>query len=164
MGRSVPDGNRRWEPVPELTFAYRPGQEDFPLVDRSSRAPQPRRPGIALRKQVAPSPSQGQEEATPQRQCPWCGSINTKFFKRGLTGPTDERDQYVTCEDCGRLTYEIVSRTSRDMRVGQFRAGGPFRDNARQTKYTITRVLKAGMNEVLLYLKPNIPGPNDDPK
>lgn len=62
------------------------------------------------------------------------------------------------------MTYEIVSRTSRDMRVGQFRTGGSFRDNARQTKYTITRVLKAGNNEVLLYLKPVVPGPDDSPR
>lgn len=95
------------------------------------------------------------------RECPWCGSSNTVFYKRGLTGPTDERDQYFTCEDCGRRTYEIVSRTSRDMRVGQFRVGGSFRDNARQTKYTIIRVLKVGMNEVLLYLKPIVPRPDE---
>lgn len=46
------------------------------------------------------------------------------------------------------------------MRVGQFRAGGSFRDNARQAKYTITRVLKVGMNEFLLYLKPVLPDTN----
>jgi DNA-directed RNA polymerase subunit RPC12/RpoP len=97
------------------------------------------------------------------RECPWCGSRDTSFFKRGLTGPTDERDQYITCNRCGRLTYEIVSRTGRDMRVGQFRAGGTFRDNSRQTKYTINRVLKVGLNEFLLYLKPVIPT-NDDPR
>jgi hypothetical protein len=139
----------------------RPGQEDFPLVDRS-RTPQTRRPGIAPRKQDDQDSLQETQPGERQRRCPWCESTNTRFFKRGLTGPTDERDQYFTCEDCGRLTYEIVSRTRRDMRVGQFRAGGSFRDNARKTKYTITRVLNAGMNEVLLYLKPIIPGPNDD--
>lgn len=86
----------------------------------------------------------------------------TTFYKRGLTGPTDERDQYFECRNCGRRTYEIVSRTSRDMRVGQFRAGGQFRDNARQAKYIITRVLKAGMNEVLLYVKPIVPPSKDE--
>lgn len=101
--------------------------------------------------------------ATPERTCPWCDSADTTFYKRGLTGPTDERDQYIDCHACGRRTYEIVSRTTRDMRVGQFRVGGSFRDNARQTKYTITRVLKAGMNEVLLYLRPVIQRPEDDP-
>lgn len=133
-----------------------PGQEVGPLVDRS-RSHAARRPGIAPRDRKSTEPGPEGPANDSGRQCPWCGSTNTIFFRRGLTGPTDERDQYFTCEDCGRLTYEIVSRTSRDMRVGQFRAGGSFRDNARQTKYTITRVLRAGLNEVLLYLKPVIP-------
>lgn len=78
-------------------------------------------------------------------------------MKRGLVGPTDERDQYLDCHACGRLTYEIVSRSNRDMRVGQFKAGGVFRDHQRQTRYSITRVLKVGLNEFLLYLKPILP-------
>jgi hypothetical protein len=69
-------------------------------------------------------------------------------------GPTDDRNQYLTCNACDRLTFEIISKTVRDMRVGQFRVGGSYRDAARQTKYTITRVLKVGMNECLLYVKP----------
>jgi hypothetical protein len=52
------------------------------------------------------------------------------------------------------MTLEIVSKTMREVRVGQFRAGATYRDSLRQTKYTITRVLKVGMNEYLLYLKP----------
>ncbi len=40
------------------------------------------------------------------------------------------------------------------MRVGQFRVGGMYRDTGSQTRYTITRVLKVGMNECLLYVKP----------
>jgi len=75
---------------------------------------------------------------------------------RGFVGPTDERNQYLKCRACDRLTYEIISRTVRDMRVGQFRAGGTYRDTASQTRYTITRVLKVGMNECLLYVKPLI--------
>lgn len=117
----------------------------------------PRRPGLSPRKDVLQTPSEDRTMQENRRECPWCGSTNTLFYKRGFTGPTDERDQYFTCEDCGRWTYEIVSRTSRDMRVGQFRAGGSFRDHARKTKYTISRVLKVGMNEVLLYLKPIVP-------
>lgn len=127
-------------------------------MDRSR--PQPaRRPGIAPRHDATAEVNDPQDASTNDnaRQCPWCGSRDTTFYKRGLTGPTDERDQYITCNECGRLTYEIVSRTSRDMRVGQYRAGGSFRDNARQTKYTINRVLKVGLNEFLLYLKPVIP-------
>jgi len=112
------------------------------------------RPGIGSRREVdRPQPDEPAERGT-RRQCPWCDSFNTRFVQRGFTGPTDERDQYFTCNDCGRLTYEIVSRTVRDMRLGQYRAGGLFRDSARQTKYTISRVLKVGMNEFLLYVKP----------
>lgn len=130
-------------------------------MDRSR--PQPaRRPGIAPRQDATAREQRDEPTIENARQCPWCGSRNTVFFKRGLTGPTDERDQYITCNDCGRLTYEIVSRTSRDMRVGQFRAGGTFRDNARQTKYTINRVLKVGLNEFLLYLKPILPGSEEN--
>lgn len=101
----------------------------------------------------------GQAERTDRRVCPWCTSTDTRLVQRGFVGPTDERDQYFTCNACKRLTYEIVSRTVRDMRLGQFRAGGTFRDSARQTKYTISRVLKVGFNELLLYVKPIVPAP-----
>jgi len=94
------------------------------------------------------------ERRSSQRECPWCTSQRTHFVQRGFTGPTDERDQYITCDGCGRTTMEIVSKTMREVRVGQFRAGATYRDSLRQTKYTINRVLKVGMNEYLLYLKP----------
>ena len=93
-------------------------------------------------------------ERTDQRICPWCQSTDTLLVQRGFVGPTDERDQYFTCASCNRLTYEIVSRTVRDVKLGQFRVGGIYRDSARQTKYTISRVLKVGFNELLLYVKP----------
>lgn len=129
-------------------------------MDRSRPKPA-RRPGIAPRNDQTSNEAAEISKNESQRTCPWCGSTNTSFFKRGLTGPTDERDQYVTCHECGRLTYEIVSRTSRDMRLGQFRSGGTFRDNARQTKYTISRVLKVGFNEFLLYVKPIFPSADE---
>jgi len=91
-----------------------------------------------------------------QHRCPWCGSTDTVHTQRGFVGATDERNQYLECRNCDRLTYEIISKTVRDMRVGQFRVGGTYRDPLRQTKYTITRVLKVGMNESLLYVKPVI--------
>jgi hypothetical protein len=96
------------------------------------------------------------ERRVPQRECPWCNSRRTHLVQRGFTGPTDERDQYLTCDGCGRITLDIVSKTMREMRVGQFRMGGTYRDSLSQTKYTITRVLKVGLNEYLLYLKPII--------
>ena len=82
------------------------------MVDRSRPNPA-RRPGIAPRAAQTTGEAQDTMTNSNQRECPWCGSNNTSFFKRGLTGPTDERDQYITCHDCGRLTYEIVSRTRR---------------------------------------------------
>lgn len=112
------------------------------------------RPGIGSRGTVGQRQPDEPAEQGARRRCPWCDSLNTRLVQRGFTGPTDERDQYFTCDDCGRLTYEIVSRTMRDMRLGQYRAGGVFRDSARQTKYTINRVLKVGINEFLLYVKP----------
>ncbi len=100
--------------------------------------------------------AEAQIPASQRRRCPWCGSEHTRLMLRGFTGPTDERDQYFTCRDCGMLTYEIVSKTARDMRFGQYRLGATFRDTARQTRYRIIRVLKVGNNEHLLYLKPLI--------
>jgi RNA polymerase subunit RPABC4/transcription elongation factor Spt4 len=96
--------------------------------------------------------------------CPWCGSADTVHVQRGFVGPTDDRNQYLVCNSCSRLTFEIISKTVRDMRVGQFRVGGTYRDPMRQTKYTITRVLKVGMNECLLYVKPVIRSEPDPPR
>ena len=95
-------------------------------------------------------------EQARSRQCPWCQSRDVRLVQRGFTGPTDENDQYITCNNCKRLTYEIISRSTRDMRLGQYRTGGTYRDTRRQTKYDITRVLKVGSNEFLLYVKPII--------
>ena len=78
-----------------------------------------------------------------------------------MVGPTDERNQYLTCHACDRITFEIISKTARDMRVGQFRVGGTYRDTARQARYTITRILKVGMNESLIYVKPIVRYPGE---
>lgn len=93
-------------------------------------------------------------DSSDGHRCPWCGSQDTVFVQRGFVGPTDDRNQHLTCRRCNRLTYEIVSRTPRDMRLGQFQVGDFWRDSARQTKYVITRILKVGVNETLLYVKP----------
>ena len=102
------------------------------------------------------------EEST-RHQCPWCGSGDTVHVQRGFVGPTDDRNQYLICNACDRVTYEIISKTVRDMRVGRFRVGGNYRDAARQTKYVITRILKVGLNESLLYVKPVIRPEQDAP-
>lgn len=87
-----------------------------------------------------------------QRQCPHCGSDDVAFTQRGLTGPTDAHDQFYTCRGCGRVTYEIVSRTPREIRIGRLEAGRQFRHEGEQ--YTVSRVLKVGLNESLVYVKP----------
>jgi RNA polymerase subunit RPABC4/transcription elongation factor Spt4 len=86
------------------------------------------------------------------RTCPTCGSAATSFVQRGLAGATDERDQYFACRDCGRVTYEIVSRTARDLRMGRYEAGRPIK--LAGDEYVVSRVLKVGLNESLVYVKP----------
>jgi hypothetical protein len=88
------------------------------------------------------------------RTCAWCGSADVRFVQRGLAGPTDEMDQFVDCAACGRVTYDFVTRTTRDLRFGRYRPGGIFRDSVHQTRYEITRILKIGAREHLIYLKP----------
>jgi hypothetical protein len=90
----------------------------------------------------------------PERRCPWCGSARIEFVQRGYTGPTDEVDQYFTCAECGKVTYELVAKTAREMRIGRFRAGGVYQDRPTRTRYHVSRVLKVGINEYLVYLKP----------
>ena len=105
----------------------------------------------ASNRMVAPARNQN------ERSCAWCGSTDTHFVQRGLVGPTDETDQYIVCHACSRVTYEFVARSARDMRLGRYRTGGIFRDSVHGTRYEITRVLRVGANEHLLYLKP-LPG------
>src|SRR3546814_20300512 len=58
---------------------------------------------------------------------------------------------------CNRVTFEFVAKSAREMRLGRFRPGAIFRDSNAGPRYAITRVLKVGANEHLLYLKP-LPG------
>jgi hypothetical protein len=92
-----------------------------------------------------------------ERRCPWCGSSDIELVQRGYTGPTDEVNQYFTCRSCGKVTYELVAKTAREMKLGRYHAGGVYKDNVHQTRYTVSRVLKVGVNEYLIYLKP-LPG------
>jgi hypothetical protein len=88
------------------------------------------------------------------RTCPWCGSGETRFVSRGYTGPTDETDQYFTCASCGRRTFELVAKSARDMRLGRYKPGDIYQDRPHRTRYQISRVLRVGSNEFLIYLKP----------
>jgi len=78
--------------------------------------------------------------------------MNTRLVQRGFTGPTDERDQYFTCNDCGKVTFEILSRTPREIKVGRLEPGRQVRHEGGE--YVVSRVLKVGLNESLVYLKP----------
>ena len=89
-----------------------------------------------------------------ERACPWCDSSEVRFVQRGYAGPTDEVDQYLVCAACNKTTYEIVAKTAREMRLGRYKPGDVFQDRANNTRYTISRVLRAGHNEFLVYLKP----------
>ncbi|MEJ7762535.1 MAG: hypothetical protein WKF80_07050, partial [Thermomicrobiales bacterium] len=88
------------------------------------------------------------------RRCPWCGDANVRLVTRGYTGPTDEVDQYFTCRSCGEVTYELVAKNGRDMRMGRYRAGDLYREAPGPHQYRISRVLKVGVNEYLIYLQP----------
>ena len=74
------------------------------------------------------------------------------LVQRGFAGSTDDHNQYFTCNDCGRVTFEILSRTPREIRVGRLDAGRQVRHEGGE--YTVSRVLKVGLNESLVYLKP----------
>jgi uncharacterized Zn finger protein len=97
--------------------------------------------------------------ASERRICPDCGSSQTVLVQRGLAGPTDESDQYFRCLRCGRVTYEILSRTEREVRAARISPGRSLRE--RGCLYTVRRVLKVGVNEYLVYLRPE-PEPGRD--
>lgn len=94
------------------------------------------------------------ESESTGRACPWCASQSVQFVQRGYAGLTDERDQYLVCSACHTTTYEIVAKTSREMRLGRYKPGDIYQDRSQSTRYTIVRVLRSGTNEFLVYLKP----------
>ncbi len=110
--------------------------------------------GTGLRGEGTPTAMEEESAIQADRRCPWCGSDATSFVQRGYTGPTDEVDQYFTCSTCGKVTYELIAKTAREMRLGRFRAGGAYQDRVNHTRYHVNRVLKVGVNEYLVYLKP----------
>lgn len=91
------------------------------------------------------------------RFCPWCGSADTVLVLRGYAGVTDETNQYVDCVACDRRSYEIIAVSAWDMRLGRYRQGGTYLDRPNRCKYEISRILKTGANEFLLYVRPIVP-------
>ncbi|MDP9371844.1 MAG: hypothetical protein M3Q65_05205 [Chloroflexota bacterium] len=88
-----------------------------------------------------------------QRECPWCGSAAMETVPRGYAGRTDENDQYSRCHGCGKITWEMVSKTAQELRLGRYEPGKSFTE--RGDRYLIKRILKVGFNEYLLYLTPS---------
>lgn len=86
------------------------------------------------------------------RRCPWCESTDVEAVQRGFAGKTDGNDQYFRCRSCGKTTWEMVSKTAQEVRLGRYVVGKSFTE--RGDRYLIRRVLKVGFNEYLLYLKP----------
>ncbi len=86
------------------------------------------------------------------RRCPRCDSADVESVRRGFAGKTDGTDQYVRCHACGKTTWEMVSKTAQEVRLGRYEAGKSFTE--RGDRYVIRRLLKVGFNEYLLYLKP----------
>lgn len=91
-----------------------------------------------------------------ERLCPWCSSTDVQFIQRGYAGLTDERDQYLVCATCHKTTLEIIAKSSREMRLGRYKPGDIYQDRTQNTRYSISRVLRSGANEFLIYLKPMI--------
>lgn len=60
-------------------------------------------------------------------RCPECGSAHIRRVHRGYAGQVDTPDQYYTCNDCGETTYEIISRTDRELRVDRLEPGRRFK-------------------------------------
>lgn len=100
--------------------------------------------------------AQSERQEFADRICPWCASTEVRFVQRGYAGLTDERDQYLVCEACKKTTYEIVAKTSREMRLGRYKPGDVYQDRTQNTRYAISRILRSGSNEFLIYLKPMI--------
>jgi hypothetical protein len=98
--------------------------------------------------------AQREQRESSGRVCPWCESAEVRLVQRGYAGPTDEVDQYLICAGCGKTTYEIVAKTAREMRLGRYKPGDVYRDRTQNTQYTISRVLRVGQNEFLIYLRP----------
>jgi transposase-like protein len=86
-----------------------------------------------------------------RRVCPDCGSENVEVTQRGFAGQTDERHQFFRCLDCDRLTYEILSRNAREMKLDRVENGDVLEADGHT--YRVRRILKIGIDEHLLYVR-----------
>lgn len=88
---------------------------------------------------------------TEGRVCPDCGSDSVDLTQRGYAGRTDERHQFHTCLECGRVTYEILSRNAREMKLDRISTGDVM--EAEGHPYRVMRILKIGIDEHLIYVR-----------
>ena len=88
----------------------------------------------------------------PGTRCPACGGNRTRRTHRGYAGQADTADQFVTCNDCGETTYEIIARNERELRVDRLEPGRRFKHEG--AEYIVARILKVGLDEALVYVRP----------
>lgn len=51
------------------------------------------------------------------------------------------------------MTYEIISRSARDVRLESIQSGKVIREHGHN--YRVVRILKVGLDEHLIYLRPS---------
>lgn len=96
-----------------------------------------------------------QQDAT---RCPSCGSTGIHRTRRGYAGQVDTPDQYFICNDCGETTFEIISKTNRELRVDRLETGRRFKHLGNE--YIVARILTVGLDEALVYVRPAPPHPS----
>jgi hypothetical protein len=141
-------------PIAEKVAVCRSAHANHGCYNSGLRLPHTRQ---EERERKGRAPMAVMQEFQTERRCPWCNGSEIQLVQRGYTGPTDEVNQYYTCRACGKVTYELIAKTAREMRLGRYHAGGIYKDSVHQTRYSVSRVLKVGLNEYLIYLKP-LPG------
>ncbi|MEZ4520484.1 MAG: hypothetical protein R3A46_02410 [Thermomicrobiales bacterium] len=93
-----------------------------------------------------------------ETRCPACGSADIRRTRRGYAGNVDTPDQFFTCNECGETTYEIISRSKRELRVDRLEPGRRFKHDGNE--YVVSRILKVGLDESLVYVRPAPPHPS----
>lgn len=84
--------------------------------------------------------------------CPACGGGHLIQTLRGFAGRSDSPHQFVTCQDCGQVVYEMLSVSQREIRLHRYEPNGLL--VREEMSYRIKRILKVGFDEFLLYLHP----------
>ena len=86
------------------------------------------------------------------RRCPWCDSTDVETVQRGFAGKTDGNDQYFRCRACGKTTWEMISKTAQEVRLGRYTAGKSSTNAATATSSSASS--RSASTNYLLYLRP----------